>query len=155
RPHRVDRRPGATPVRMRTKLLLAQLPLVLALGVTIVIGSVVTRALGRGSQNILKDNYRSVVAAERMKEAAERIDSGIVCTVIGRSSQGLEQITANLARFEDELRAQEGNITEPGEREATQKLRQAWTAYHAAVEDVRRAPGAPGLEARYFDELLG
>lgn len=91
-------------MRMRTKLLLAQLPLVLALGITIVVGSVVTRALGRGSQDILKDNYRSVLAAERMKEAAERVDSGIVFTIIGRSARGLEQIDANLPKFEAEAR---------------------------------------------------
>ncbi len=141
-------------MRMRTKLLLAQLPLVLALGITIVVGSVVTRALGRGSQDILKDNYRSVLAAEKMKEAAERVDSGIVFTVIGRAARGLEQITANIPRFEDELRAQEDNITEPGEREATVELRKRWTEYRAAVEAVRKTPEATGLEDRYFTTLL-
>ena len=154
-------------MRMRTKLLLAQLPLVLALGVMIMIGSLVTRELGRGSQAILKDNYRSVLAAERMKEAAERIDSGVVFAIIGRTARGLEQIDANLPKFEDELGAQEGNITEPGEREATVQLRAAWTDYRAAVEAVRKAPEATGpgmeragerwragLDDRYFARLL-
>ncbi len=141
-------------MRMRTKLLFAQLPLVLALGIAIVVGSFVTRELGRGSQDILKDNYRSVLAAERMKEAAERIDSGIVFAIIGRTARGLDQIGANIPAFEDELRAQEGNITEPGEAEATAKLRAAWTAYHAAVDLVRKAPEASGLDDRYFTQLL-
>jgi len=137
-------------MRMRTKLVLAQVPLVLALGVTIVVGSLVTRALGRGSQEILKDNYRSVLAAERMKESAERIDSGVVFAIIGSAARGLDQIAANLPKFEDELRAQEGNITEPGEAEATAKLRATWTAYRQAVEAVRETP-APD---RYFGTLL-
>ncbi|HEX7701941.1 MAG TPA: hypothetical protein VF403_14495, partial [Kofleriaceae bacterium] len=77
---------------MRTKLVLAQLPLVIALGVTIVIGSLVARDLGRGSQMILEDNYRSVLAAERMKESAERIDSGIVFVILGKVTMGLDQI---------------------------------------------------------------
>ncbi len=141
-------------MRMRTKLLFAQLPLVLALGIAIVVGSYVTRELGRGSQEILKDNYRSVLAAEQMKEAAERVDSGVVFVIIGRSGRGLEQVDENLPRFEAELVAQEHNITEPGEREATDRLRDAWTAYRAAVEEVRKAPAATGLDDRYFARLL-
>jgi two-component system, NtrC family, sensor histidine kinase KinB len=141
-------------MKLGTKLSLAQLPLVIALGLTIAIGSVVTRALARGSEDILKDNYRSVLAAERMKEAAERIDSGVVFAIIGRSARGLEQIDANLPRFDAELVAQEGNITEPGERDATVRLRQAWTRYRADIDLVRKAPDASGLDEHYFTELL-
>lgn len=141
-------------MKLRTKLLLAQVPLVIALALTIAIGSFVTRALGRGSQEILKDNYRSVLAAERMKEAAERIDSGVAFVVIGKTARGLEQIALYAPRFEDELRAQEGNLTEPGEREVTEHLRAAWTAYRALVDDVRRTPEATGLDERYFTTLL-
>ncbi len=135
-------------MKLRTKLLLAQLPLVVALAITIVVGSVVTRALGRGSQEILKDNYRSVLAAERMKEATERIDSGIVFAVIGRAAQGRAQIDANAPKFEDELRAQEGNVTEPGEHDATTALRAAWMTYRAAID------AEPVTGDRYFAVLL-
>ena len=141
-------------MKLGTKLSLAQLPLVVALGVTIIVGSVVTRALARGSDAILKDNYRSVLAAERMKEYAERIDSGVGFAAMGRPALGLPQIDANTPQFEDELRAQEGNITEPGEADATLELRAAWTRYRAAVADVRRAPEASGLGDRYFVTLL-
>ena len=141
-------------MRLRTKLLLAQLPLVLALCITIVIGSVVTQALGRGSQHILEDNYRSVLAAERMKEAAERIDSGVVFAIIGRASRGLDQVDANVPKFEAELTAQEANITEVGERDATAKLHVAWNTYRSDVAAVRQAPEAVGLDDRYFTKLL-
>ena len=141
-------------MRLGTKLLLAQLPLVVALGVTIIVGSVVTRALARGSDAILKDNYRSVLAAERMKEYAERIDSGVGFAAMGRPALGLPQIDANTPQFEDELRAQEGNITEPGEADATLELRAAWTRYRAAVAQVRQAPAASSLGDRYFATLL-
>jgi NtrC-family two-component system sensor histidine kinase KinB len=142
-------------MRMRTKLVLAQLPLVIALGVTIVVGSLVARDLGRQSQTILEDNYRSVLAAERMKEAAERIDSGITFVILGKVSMGLDQINANIPRFEAELSTQEANITERGERDVTAKLRAAWTAYTAAIADVRRDPSGLALDQRYFDSMLG
>jgi signal transduction histidine kinase len=141
-------------VKLRTKLLLAQVPLVAALAITIVVGSWVTRSLGQGSEDILKDNYRSVLAAERMKEAAERVDSGVVFAIIGHTARGVEQIAQNLPTFETELVAQEANITEPGEGEATATLRSAWTTYHAAIELVQKHPEAAGLADRYFAELL-
>ncbi len=137
-------------MRMRTKLVLAQLPLVIALGLTIVIGSFVTVDLGRGSQTILRDNYRSVLGAERMKEAAERVDSGLAFASLGRHAQGLEQITEQEPRFEAELAAQEANITEAGEREATVRLRAAWTAYRASVDELVHVED---LHDRYFDAL--
>jgi signal transduction histidine kinase/HAMP domain-containing protein len=139
---------------LRTKLLLAQLPLVIALGVTILIGSVVARDLGRGAQTILRDNYRSVLAAERMKEAAERVDSGLAFLTLGRGDVGRPQISDQVPRFEAELGAQEANITEPGEREATATLRAAWTTYRATVSGLAREPLASDLRDRYFSTAL-
>ncbi|HEY5677393.1 MAG TPA: PAS domain-containing sensor histidine kinase, partial [Myxococcales bacterium] len=104
---------------LRAKLLLALAPLALVL---VVLGTVSVqgmRSLGEGSQLILKDNYRSVLAAQSMKEAIERIDSAALFLVAGRREQALAQANPNLAAFEAQLKAQESNITEPGEAEAT------------------------------------
>ncbi|MEO6774497.1 MAG: ATP-binding protein [Kofleriaceae bacterium] len=137
-------------MRLRNKVLLAQLPLVVALGVTIAIGSVVTGALGRGSADILKNNYRSVLAAEHMKESAERIDSGVLFGLLGHGRDGIAQIDANIPKLEAELVAQEHNITEAGEREVTERFHAAWTTYRTAVIEGRDAPEA----GRYFATLL-
>jgi len=140
---------------MRTKLLFAQLPLVIGLAVTIIVGIVATRALGRGSQEILKDNYHSVLASQHMKEAVERVDSGVAFILEGRPAPGLQQIAENVVKFEEELRQQEGNITEPGEAEATKHLRALWTSYETEIAEVRKNPEAAGLDERYFNSLLG
>lgn len=139
---------------VRAKLLAAQLPLVAALLVTLVVGTVVAGALGRGSASILKDNYRSVLAAQNMLEAAERIDSGIAFLVAHRDQLGRTQIAANVPKLEGELRKQEDNITEPGEREATTRLRAAWKAYRKEVDSFVAAAGQPGLDDRYFGTTL-
>ena len=141
-------------MRMRTKLVFAQLPLVAALAITIVVGSYVARTLGRGAQDILKDNYRSVLAAQNMKEAAERIDSGVMFGVAGRPTEGGAQIDANVPKLEHELEVQEDNITERGEGEATAQLRAAWTRYRTDIAGVRGTLGAPDLHERYFPRLL-
>ena len=56
---------------LRGKLLLAQLPLALSL---VVVGSVsrhTVAQMGHESQQILKHNHLSVLAAQRMRDAAE------------------------------------------------------------------------------------
>jgi signal transduction histidine kinase len=140
-------------VRIRTKVFVAQLPLVAALAVAIIVGSFVTHTLGRGSADILKDNYRSVLAAQRMKEAAERIDSGVMFAVAGRPGDGGAQIDTNVPRFEHELAVQEANITEPGEGQATAKLRATWTTYARDIASIRPTI-ATAAAAHYFSALL-
>jgi two-component system, NtrC family, sensor histidine kinase KinB len=137
-------------VILRTKLLLAQLPLVLALAGTAVAASLIARTLGHSSRHILEDNYRSVLAAQRMKEAVERMDSGALFALSGRAEVGREQVTVNRRRFADELRVQAGNVTEPGERELTDKLRASWDGY---VAEFDRFTARPDADA-YFDRLL-
>ncbi|HEY3804488.1 MAG TPA: ATP-binding protein [Kofleriaceae bacterium] len=140
-------------MRIRTKVFVAQLPLVAALAVAIIVGSFVTHTLGRGSADILKDNYRSVLAAQRMKEAAERIDSGVMFAVAGRPGDGGAQIDTNVPRFEHELAVQEANITEPGEGQATAKLRATWTTYARDIASIRPTI-ATAAAAHYFSALL-
>ena len=137
----------------RGRLLLAQVPLAAALIVVGVAGGVMTRSLGRGSQRILEDNYRSVLAAQRMKESIERMDSGALFVVAGEAARGVAQTGEHRARFEAELAAQEGNVTERGEQAATAELRALWARYLAQLDALGRAP--PGDAKRvYFERLL-
>ena len=117
--HRVARHRGAEFMSLRLKLLLALLPLGLALVVVGVSAVWSLAALGTESQLILHQNYRSVLAAQRMQEAIERLDrAGDAAGHRPRRCRPLR--SANLTkRFEAELNVQEGNITEPGEEEAT------------------------------------
>ena len=142
-------------MRIRTKLLAAQLPLVAALAVAIVVGSIVTRALGRGSADILKDNYRSVLAAERMKEAAERIDSGVMFAVAGRPADGGAQIDTNMPLFSARARARR-RTTSPSPVSARRptRLRATWTTYSRDIAAVRPVLASANLPVRYFSALL-
>src|ERR1051325_4396594 len=115
------------------KLLLAQSPIAAALAVVCLFSVIVITYLGSHSQTILKDNYRSVLAAQRMKEAIERMDSAALFLVAGQREKGVQQAAKYRPIFEAELKVQEGNITEAGEKEFTVGLRDAWRAYRAQV----------------------
>src|SRR6266481_2764845 len=71
--------------------------------------------LGRSVDVILVNNYRSILAAENMKEALERIDSSTMFFVASHTEKARQQCAENVKNFEDEFRVAANNITEPGE----------------------------------------
>ena len=137
------------------KILLAEAPLAIALAIVCIVSVVVISSLGSHSQTVLKDNYRSVLAAQRMKEAIERLDSAALFIVAGERQKGIEQAEKNRPIFEAELKVQEGNITEAGEKEFTEKLRAAWTDYQAKFDRLHQTTSAEEARRRYFSELEG
>jgi signal transduction histidine kinase len=135
------------------KLLLAQAPIAAALAIVGVFSVVAVSYLGSHSQGILKDNYRSVLAAQRMKEAIEREDSAALFIVAGQRQKAFEQAESNRVVFENELKVQEANITEAGEKEFTEQLRAAWNEYQANFERLKSTANAEEAKQIYFAEL--
>ncbi len=135
------------------KLLLAQAPIAIALAIVGIFSAIVVSYLGSHSQTILKDNYRSVLAAQRMKETSERMDSGALFIVAGERQKGLEQAEKNRPIFEAELKVQEGDVAESGEKEFTEGLRAAWTDYQAKFAKLEKSTSAEEAKQLYFAEL--
>ncbi|WNG42998.1 HAMP domain-containing protein [Archangium minus] len=138
---------------LRNKLLLAQVPLALALLLLGVLGVSTLGRLGRAGQEILADNYRSVLAMQRIIEHLERMDSAALFIVVDERRRGLELADAHLQPLEAELKVQENNITESGEAEATSQLRRAWARYRSAYEAFATAETPEARRSAYFDAL--
>lgn len=138
---------------LRSKLLLAQAPLIVSLIVIGFVGRFLLVDLGTSSQRILEDNFRSVLAVQRMAEAIRRMDARAVRDAVGRAEPG-NAPGADESVFAAALEAQEGNITEPREAAATGELRRAWEDYSRAYADVHAAPSRDEAQALYFDRLV-
>jgi len=124
---------AAGPVSYRDADYASPLAIVLALVCTL--SMVMISTLGSHSQTILKDNYRSVLAVQRMKEAAERLDDSLMWALLKeQQGEGMRQISAYRQQFEQELQVQEGNITESGEHTATQRLRALWNEHQQKLD---------------------
>ncbi|HEX7489448.1 MAG TPA: HAMP domain-containing protein, partial [Anaeromyxobacteraceae bacterium] len=111
----------------RRRLLLSQLPLTVAL---LLVGGAAVRTvsrLGVSAERILQENYRSALAAQRMREALDLLDRDALLRALGRTPP--EPDTVLRDGFESELRLQVANITEVGEENATLRLRSAWEDY--------------------------
>jgi two-component system, NtrC family, sensor histidine kinase KinB len=139
-------------VTLRWKLLLAQLPLAAALATVGLIAVVTVSYLGRHSEAILRENYRSVLAAQRMKDAVERLQEAAAHTLIVADHAPVAT-RQDRQRFEDELRVQEGNITEVGEADATRRLRAAWTSYQQRFDEFIALPDRSAA-SRFLVETL-
>ncbi len=138
---------------LRAKLLLAQAPLIASLIVIGVVGRFLLMDLGSGSQRILEDNFRSVLAVQRMSDAVQRMDASALRTAAGRANDDAGADGSRRA-FEAELAVQEGNITEPREHEATARLRRAWEDYTRAFDALPALGGESAMQAAYLDRLL-
>jgi two-component system, NtrC family, sensor histidine kinase KinB len=111
--------------------------------------------LGSSIDVILQENYRSVIAAQEMKEALERMDSGILFISLGEEGQGAELIQKNESLFEKALQVELNNITLPGEKEKAHHLRDLFRQYQIVLHQIS-GPETPAHQKReaYFSKLF-
>ena len=128
---------------LRAKVLLGLSPLLVALGVTVVVGSKTTTELAHSSWRIINENYLSVVASQRMKVAVERLDRAAVLRVSGSPAPVANDTGSARALFEEQLRIEDDNITEPGEAEAAARLGAAWQECERPPRYVSRSREEP------------
>jgi PAS domain S-box-containing protein len=113
------------------------------------------RELGQSIDVILRENYQSVVACQQMKEAIERMDSGILFVLLGYDEEGGKLIRTNEERFEKALEVELGNITVPGEGEKATALKGLFARYREALDSMlAKSPSGELSRNRYFRELL-
>jgi two-component system, NtrC family, sensor histidine kinase KinB len=120
---------------LRTKILLgygASLVIVLAI---LALAILLLLRLGRASDAILQENYRSILAAEKMINDIERQDSGVLLILLRFQELGLQEFRDSEVSFLQWLGRAKDNITEPGEKELVEAIEQNYTQYlHEASE---------------------
>ncbi len=111
--------------------------------------------LGESIDVILRENYRSVIACQQMKEALERMDSGILFELLGYTQKGDELIRKNELVFEMALQVELHNITLPGEGEKANHLENLFSQYRTALKRIEdsRVPMNVRRNA-YFTDLF-
>ncbi len=104
---------------------------------------------------ILRENYRSVVACQQMKEAIERMDSGALFILLGENEQGKELVSQNGPVFSRAMQAELNNVTLPGEAERAERIRDNFARYQDILKDVQdlQLPVENRREV-YFSKLL-
>jgi PAS domain S-box-containing protein len=117
-------------MNLRNKLLLSFLIFITALVALGGWSAWRLRELGGVSQRIIANNYDSVVAAQDMKESLERMDSAALFLLLGDRDRALAQFNQHRARFDAAFEKAANNITEPGEPQIIESIRQGRNEYY-------------------------
>jgi two-component system, NtrC family, sensor histidine kinase KinB len=111
------------------RALVSGLPLALALLIIVVVAAQSVSSVGRSSHALLSDNYRSALAAQRMKDELDKLARETDLAAAGLKDRRLAQESSDEKAFESDLSLQETTVREPHAVEIVATLRQLWTEY--------------------------
>jgi PAS domain S-box-containing protein len=141
---------------LRTQLMTSHFILALMM-LTVMIGGVINVFhLGRSIDRILKNNYKSVIAAQNMKETLERQDSAATFFLAGQQARARKQYEQYWPLFVKAFDIESHNITEPGERHLVDMIRLQFRQYTTDIRGLLYASPPLSVEqarTRYFGVL--
>ena len=139
---------------LRQKLLIGFGGLLLIIALIGVKNIVQVTDLGGAIDSILKENYRSVIACQDMKEALERMDDGALSIILGSRKEGTQAIDKKTLDFEKALNIELSNITVKGEGDMAHHLQVLYSQYKSAIFTMEDSSLPPGkLRKIYFTDL--
>lgn len=121
---------------LRQKLLLGFGGLFLVIALIGIQGITKVTELGDAIDVILRENYKSVIACQAMKESLERMDSGAQFFLLGKAKEGREAIDRNEVEFEKALHVELNNITIPGEGEKAARVQELFARYKIMIRSM-------------------
>jgi len=112
--------------------------------------------LGQASDAILKENYKSILAAENMVYAIERQDSAILLVFAGYEEQGWKQFQENEGEFFQWLARAKDNITIEGEETIVKSIETGYSSYLQHVVELKSISigGAKKTGTFYHETIL-
>ncbi len=137
---------------MKQRIFLGLAPifvLIVAMGVYAVL---LFTKLGSSVDVILRENFRSVLAGQQMKESAERMDSVLFSSLAGEKER--ELFTKNVASFETGLRDESANVTLPSEGDLAKSIQESHAEYLRRSDAFWRSTDPAARRALYFGRLL-
>lgn len=140
---------------LNRRLLLGVAPVLVILLAVGIYAIFLFHKLGGAIDVILRENYRSVVACQNMKEAAERMDSGLLFMLNGEETRGKQLFEKYSPVFQKNLEAEAHNITLPGEGAMEAQVAQLHARYlESAARFMALPPTDTARRNLYFSELL-
>ena len=113
--------------------------------------------LGQESENILKDNYYSIVYSKNMLSALDDMETSISSTLYntgqtgGMSDYYMKLFESGRKTFETNLKAENNNITEIQEKEYVETLNRDYEMYIKLCLQIKSGSGSGSV---YFNEFL-
>jgi len=140
---------------LKRRIFLTLVPLLLLLAVLGSAGVLLLLRLGDSINAILRENYASVIAMERLNEAVERIDSSFQIALSGRHDEALvqrarRQYEQNSATYREALQTEQGNITLDGEGALVSQLTSLTDQYLSRGDAFHNQPGDDAAQKQAY-----
>ena len=139
---------------MKKRIFIGLAPLFVLLVVTGVYAVVLFAKLGNSVDVILRENFRSVVAGQQMKESAERMDSALFFSLVGEEERGRKMYEQNEPAFRESLSTELRNITLPGDGDLAEKEKQLFSKYITRAGLFLQTKSSDERRQLYFGEML-
>lgn len=141
---------------LKKKILLGYGVAFALMGVVVAWAVVNLVSLGEASDAILRENYRSIQAAENMVDALERQDSGVLLMFLGDTEEGAAEFRQSEAVFLQWLARAKDNITIPGEAELVQSIDTDYAGYRkqfsSLVDSLAGGQASIGSDSTTYQE---
>jgi NtrC-family two-component system sensor histidine kinase KinB len=111
--------------------------------------------LGRAGEEILRENFASILAAENMTNFIERQDSAVLLLLLGYEDEGRSQFRGNEVEFAGWLGRARDNITIAGEEKIIAAIDGGYRAYLASYSELSQLyPPTPQTAGDYYHETM-
>jgi two-component system, NtrC family, sensor histidine kinase KinB len=127
---------GSTFMTLKQKILIGYGVVFVCMGLVVAWSVINLVSLGRATDAILSENYRSILAAENMVDALERQDSAVLLLFLGDAEKGIAQFRENEAVFLEWLARAKDNVTIPGEAEIVGAIETGFGSYRARFSEL-------------------
>jgi nitrate/nitrite-specific signal transduction histidine kinase len=108
--------------------------------------------ISKQSEKIMKDNNLSIQYAENMQQAIDQINAYQIAILFNPSKMNNDnELSGSYAKFEEYLRKEANNVTEPGEKELLQVLTDEYKSYKMSVSEIHAIKNRYDF---YFQKLL-
>src|ERR1700730_504489 len=139
---------------MKRRIFFGIAPILLLVAAIGVYAIVLFRSLGSKIDLLLKENYRSVVAGQQMKERLERMDSAAFFTLVGEDARGRQLHQETDPIVAQNLRIEEHNVTLPGEQALADSLHSLFASYSSEIAKFWNLTDLQQKRQVYFETLL-
>jgi two-component system, NtrC family, sensor histidine kinase KinB len=139
-------------MRIKNKLTLGIVFLFVEFLVISLFGAYSIYSISQQSEKIMKDNNLSIQYAGNMLQTIDQINALQLAILFNPSNKSHGNELAGLyGQFEENMRKEAGNVTEPGEKEVLQVLTGEYRSYKVSVAEI---DAVKDKSAFYFQNLL-
>ena len=112
------------------------------------------RKLDNSINAIMKSNYNSIVAVQDMSLILERQDSLQLSYIFTQDKNYIKKFNENRENFYENLKIEQNNITEKGEKELSDTVAKNYERYNKKFDEFLKTKNEKEMQKFYFKEIF-